>query len=170
MPDWTTMRSLATGDLVTEADMEALRGNIEYLLDPSHQRILRTAASSYLTTSTTFVDVDSTNLSLSLTTHGGPVLVIFSGCVYGSVTSVRAYLDVAIDGTRHAGTPLGLLQFGGLGTAPADGRPAAFSLLVNGLEAGTHTFVLQWAASSSGTIYLLAQTFYNPIQFAAIEL
>jgi len=168
MPDWTLMNDLTTGDLVTEADMDALRGNLEYLLDPNHQRIRRDSG-NYSTTSTTFVDVDSTNLSITLETHGGPVLVSLVGAASMSGASVVTYFDLTVDGVRQgsaSGTGDGLLAFG----SPASSvrHNVSFGYLITGLPAGTYTFKLQWRVSSS-TVYLFAGT-DNPANFSAIEL
>ena len=168
MPDWTLMNDLSTGDLVTEADMDALRGNLEYLLDPNQQRIRRDAG-DYTTTSTVFVDVDATNLTLTLETHGGPVLVFLTGRSSMSGVGSLTYFDVAVDGVR-AGTPsagdAGLTAF----TSPATNAQhnVSFSFLVTGLAAGEHTFKLQWRVSSTtATLYANSN---SPIHFTAIEL
>ena len=169
MPDWTLMNDLSTGDLVTEADMDALRGNLEYLLDPNHQRIRRDDAGDYATTSTVFVDVDATHLTLTLETHGGPVLVFLTGTASMSGVGSLTYFDVAVDGVR-AGTPsasgAGLTTF----TSPAASTQhnVSFSFLVTGLAAGVHTFKLQWRVGST-TGYLYANS-NSPVHFTAIEL
>jgi hypothetical protein len=168
MPTWTTMNDLETGDLVTEADMDALRGNLEYLLDPNKQRILRDNTAAYSTTSTSFVDVDATNLAITLTTHGGPVLVLFGGVHYHSGGGgAEIHYDVAVDGTRLASSFSGGLVYDQF----ADTRPkhAALAVLLTDLSAGSHTFKLQWKTNSS-TAYLYSQTAQTPVQFAAIEL
>jgi hypothetical protein len=170
MPTWTPMNNLATGDLVTESDMDALRGNLDYLLDPNKSALLDTAGSIYSTTSTTFVDISATNLSISLTTHGGPVLVIFSGSMYAGTSSTRVWLDITVDGSRHSGTSYGLLQVVGLGTAIADTRPICMVALLTGLAAGTYTLRPQWAVSAGGTVWMLSNASTCPVQFSAIEL
>lgn len=168
MPDWSLMNDLTTGDLVTEADMDALRGNLEYLLDPNHQRIRRDA-SDYVTTSTSFVDVDPTNLVITLETHGGPVLVSLSGVVTNGGSGAITYFDVAVDGTRE-GTP------GATGTglfaisSPTSGAYTSINAghLVTGLAAGTHTFKFQWRVSgNTATLHAASD---RPLHFSAIEL
>jgi hypothetical protein len=168
MPDWTLMNDLTTGDLVTEADMDALRGNLEYLLDPNHQAIRRDAG-NYTTTSTTFVDVDATNLTITLETHGGPVWVGLTGMASINGVGAISYFDVEMDGVRLGSTSptgAGLVNF----TTPSSGTQlnVSFSLLVTGLAAGTHTLKLQWRVSSiTVTLYAIAT---NPMHFSAIEL
>ena len=165
MPSWTTMNDLSTGDLVTEADMDAIRGNIEYLLDPNPQRLLRDNGGNYSTTSTAFVDVDGTNLAATITTHGGPVLVLASGVYYGSASIVIS-LDIAVDGTR-----LGSSFAEGLYRKAVSTGADAFTLaaLVTGLSAGAHTFKLQWKVNT-GTGYLQSAAAQTPVQLTVIEL
>ncbi len=165
MPVWTTMNDLATGDLVTEADMDAIRGNIEYLLDPSKARVLRDNSGNYTTTSTAFVDVDAANLAVTLTTNGGPVLVSASGVARNTSSSDATCFDVAVDGTRVGdGFGQGLVRV--TGTTYAN---MSFAVLVTGLAAGSHTFKLQWSVTA-GTGDLISQSGKTPVQLTAIEL
>lgn len=161
MPSWTTMNDLTTGDLVTEADMDALRGNIEYLLSPNTAQVLRDSG-DLTTTSTAFVD--AAGLSLALVTHGGPVLVIFSGTIRSS-GGVTIYLDLDVNGTRQGGTKGLVYDY-----LPTSGSRtnAAFALLLTGLAAGTHTIALQWCVSGgTGTLDASSSA---PAQLSAIEL
>ena len=164
MPTWSTMTDLSTDDLVTEADMDALRGNIEYLLDPNKQRILRDNGSDYTTTSTSFVDVDATNLAATITTNGGPVLVIVNSVVWNS--GGYTDFDVTVDGARIGGSfAWGLLRT----TNGGSFETFCIAALVPGLSAGSHTFKLQWKVTA-GTGHLLAQAAKTPTQLSVIEL
>ncbi len=169
MPTWTPMTELVTGDLVTEADMAALRENITYLLAPNRACAISTAG-TLTTTSLVFVEVDPDNLRLMLQTHGGPVLVCFTGNLYAGATTHRVYLDLEVDGVRYAGTTFGLLQQGDFGTVPDNARPASFTALIPDLAAGTHTITLLWRVSGGSTVSLLAESAYCPAVLAAIEL
>ncbi len=167
MPTWTAMRDLATDDLVTEADMDAIRGNIEYLLDPNRQRILRDNGSYYATTSTAFVDVDATNLAATLDTHGGPVLALVSGSAWNASAGSAVYLDLAVDGARVGASFAGLLLVTSI--AAGEEHNASFALLVTGLAAGSHTFKLQWKVNG-GTGNLRATAASIPLGLTVIEL
>lgn len=167
MPTWTTMNNLSTGDLVTEADMDALRGNIEYLLDPNRQRLLRNNGGAYSTTSTAFVDVDATNLAATITTNGGPVLVMVSAVGYVGNTGAYLALDVAVDGTRLAAAHTGGLISPKFDVALSE-KALAFAVLATGLAGGTHTFKLQWRVSA-GTGYLQSDS-GCPVHLGVIEL
>ena len=105
-------------------------------------------ASDYTTTSTSFVDVDGTNLALTIITNGGPVLVHFHGMFY--TNGARMWLDVDVDGTRTAGDD------GIIGAWQTANFTVTFSRLITGLSAGEHTFTLQWKVISGGTAKLYA--------------
>lgn len=168
---WTTPITWNVDQLVTNTDLnEQLRDNLDYLLSPNHERILRDNSGTYsLTNVTTFQDIDATNLSIDLETHGGPVWVHFQAIAYTSGTAVLGYFDIAVDGTR-IGTAFTL----GLATVnSSDGnerRPTSISLLLTGLSAGTHTIRPQWRTGSGDTITLLANSSTNPLILEAIEL
>jgi len=69
MPSWTPMADLEMGDIVTEADMDAIRGNIEYLLNPNGDTVNQSGP--YTISTTSYADVDSTNLKITFETNGG---------------------------------------------------------------------------------------------------
>lgn len=161
MPAWTTLTPLVTGDLVTEDDFDAIHGNLNYLLNPNRAAVELTDHATYTTTSTSFVDVDATNLTLTLETYGGPVLITVLGVLSSSSTNA-VFFDVAIDGERISGASAGISR------QYADvARPANFTLPVV-LAAGTHTLTLQWRVSS-GTGYLMAGS-GAVLHFSAMEL
>ncbi|MGB1285072.1 MAG: hypothetical protein ACPG7F_00950 [Aggregatilineales bacterium] len=117
-------------------------------------------SSDYTTTSTTFVDVDATNLSLTITTTGGNVLVGFSGTARIDTTGAHIHLNLDVDGSAVA-TDDGLVSMRSTGVTI---NPMSFTHLVTGLSAGSHTFKLQWKVSSStATLYAGAGTTHNDI-------
>ena len=67
---FTAMNNLAAGDLVTEADMDALRGNIDYLNSPN---VVYAGVGALTTTSTTSADI--AGLSAVHTAYGGVSLI-----------------------------------------------------------------------------------------------
>jgi len=164
MATWTAMDNLSAGDLVTEADMDAIRGNIEYLLTPNSDINERTT-SNYTTTSSTFADVDGTNLELTITTYGGPVLVFLIGNYTHSSNGVYTAFDIDVDGTREGGTEGLLRPTYASSTTIAN---VSFVHVIAGLSAGSHTFTLQWKTDSgTATLYASAGT---PCFFGAIEI
>lgn len=148
---WTSMTNLSTGDLVSEADMDAIRGNIEYLLDPNKQIIKHDNGADYTTTSTSFVDVDATNLSLTITTNGGPVLVSAAFTWGANTGNITVYFDLDVDGASYTSSKGVHFEYYPASTGSHLG---GFSVLVDGLTAGSHTFKLQWkVGSGTGRIY-----------------
>lgn len=150
---WTTPKTWAFKELLTAANLNThLRDNLLALKSPPSANHEADETLDYSTSSTTFVDVDSTNFSHTITTTGGDVFVHFHGSVYRSGGSTRLFMfDVEVDGVRVGGSD----GIAGM-TAQADISPhgVAFTRLITGLAAGEHTFVLQWKVN--GLAYLSA--------------
>lgn len=146
---WTTPRTWAMNELVTESLLnQQLRDNLEYLSSRPFAEYQWT--SSYTTTSTSFIAVDSTNLRLSLTTNGGDVLVLLAASASNNTSGADNFLDVAVNGVRKGGVN-GIYGFDTAST----NNPFNVSvpIIIDGLAAGSHTFELQWR-TSAGTLTL----------------
>ena len=125
----------------------------------------KVTAGNYTTTSTSFVDVDATNLSLTIRTRGGRVLIVVTGLFGQSGSGMNCYMDVAIDGAREGGT-IGL--FSSSANSASVNPSASWSYITDALSAGIHTFKLQWAVSGgTGTLFASATA---PVVFSVIEL
>ena len=169
---WTTPATWNVDQLVTNDDLnEQLRDNMDYLLSPSHGGIIWDNSGDYgITSVTSFQDIDSTNLSLDVETHGGPVWVYFQATGVVGADEVLS-LDLSIDGTS-----LGASYTHGLGRwlNPSGGvsldLQVGFSVLLTGLSAGTYTLRPQWRSGSGDTVNLRASTSVSPVIFGAIEL
>ncbi len=145
---WTTPRTWVAEELVTAAIMNAhVRDNLNALKSPVSQQVLRDNNANYTTTSTSFVDVDTTNLKITLVTQGGDVLVWFGGIAANSAVT-DACFTVQVDST-DAGLAEGLTtKYGGTASH------VSFVYLVTGLSASSHTFTLRWKTASAGTATL----------------
>lgn len=121
-------------------------------------------AGNYTTTSTTFVDVDNTNMSITLTTGARRCMIVVSGSGYHSDTNHWAF-DIDIDGSRQ-GQAFGLV-FGGDVTTQNQSR--SFTYITDVLSAASHTFKLQWRVDG-GTATLYANTTNTPLIFSVVEL
>lgn len=139
-PKTWSSEPLVAGDMNTH-----LRDNLEALKDPPQGGTDIDNSSDYSTTSTSFVDVDATDFSTTITTHGSDVLVTLCVTVVGSTN--YAYFDIEVDGTGVAGDD-GILKKLCDGNAP---DTMTLYYWVKGLSAGSHTFTLQWKAST-GTV------------------
>lgn len=167
---WTPPITWQVDQLVTNDDLnEQVRDNLEYLLSPSHLRILRDNSGTYnITSVTTFQDIDAANLSITLETHGGPTLVHFQGSARSSGTSNPCFVDLAVNGVRMgAAHTFGLLSLASDGAAWV---PLTLALLITGLPPGVHTFRPQWRTASAATFTLRANSSDNPVVFEVIEL
>ena len=146
---WTPPRTWNVGELVTAGLLNThLRDNLEFLkaqVDIPVNFAAAASASQYTTASATYADVDATNLSLSLTTSGGIVLLGFSTLVKHNIAAGEARLDWNIDGGRVGDATFGisLLQ------APASNVYIPISHIhARALSAGAHTIKLQFATGS----------------------
>lgn len=153
---WTAPTTRTTGTLITASIWNTdLVDNLSALKSPPTDTYTANEGSDYSTTSATFVNVDGTNLSHSITTTGGDVIIHFHGnCTSGS--GVLA-LNVTVDGSLTAGDD-GIIAKQSLTSSPP-GIPITFTRLVQGLSAASHTFNLQYKVSSgTGVIYAGAGT------------
>lgn len=152
---WTTPRTWAVGEAIT-ADLlnTHLRDNLSELKDPPSASYALDESSDYTTTSTSFVDVDATNLSFTINTTGGDVMAHFHGTVDG-LGAYSYYFDIDVDGTR-IGLDDGIYETQH-SSAAANGL--SFTRLITGLAAGSHTFKLQWKVEGgTGKLYAGAGT------------
>lgn len=150
---WTTPKTWSSEPL-TSIDLNTyMRDNQNHLkdrLDASASSVI-SGASLLRTTANDFVDVDATKLSLTLTTHGGDVLLGFTGTVRHSYGSATTSLNVAVDGVDY------IADDGVIGVRNAHSgdenrsKPLSFVLLITGLSAGSHNFKLRWKTSRSNT-------------------
>ncbi len=159
---WTTPKTdWNTGELVTAADINAIGENLAVLRHPS------TAVAAYTTaedinnpTNNVFTDVDSINLSLTITTNGGDVLVHFDGVVQrgDGHNNTENSFDVAVDGNRQ-GSEDGLTRT----HVQIPRLNQSFTRLIQNLSAGPHTFSLQWKNGRSVRLFAGAQFWVREI-------
>lgn len=150
---WTTPKTWSSEPL-TSIDLNTyVRDNQNHLkdrLDAGASSII-SGATLLSTTAHDFVDVDATKLSLTLTTHGGDVLLGFTGTVRNNARAGTTYINVAVDGVDY------IADDGLIGVRIAtDGdqsrnKPVSFVMLISGLSAGSHSFKLRWKASRTST-------------------
>ena len=131
--------SITNSDITDEREFtDAPKASASYTCDET---------ADYQTTSTAFVDVDSTKLSLTITTNGGDVLVHFDGVARHRANGHYVYFDVEVDGSPLGGDD-GLVM-----TSDNQALTVSFTRLVTGLSAGSHTFTLQWKTDYADPTY-----------------
>lgn len=146
---WTTPKTWVVDAALTASDMNTyISDNLEALKDPPSDSYECNEASDYTTSSTSFVDVDSTNLALTITTTGGDVLVGFTGSCGETGGDDFMYFNIDVDGTDVADDD-GLVR-------QKLGSNICFTYLVTGLNAGSHTFKLRWKVETGGAATLYA--------------
>jgi hypothetical protein len=149
---WTSPVTWNPGQVVAASDLNAqLRDNLIYLFTRPQSCIKRDNGASYTTTSTSFVDIDGTNLKITLNISGSAVLLGFTGQTTRDSGGAEPIFDFLIDSTRYASAGAD-----GLGRVPGNIGPFCMTGLATGLAAGSHTFKVQWKVGASGTATLYA--------------
>ena len=158
---WTTPKTnWATGELVTAEDMNAVGENLAALKNRQKNAVVTVA--DLQATSRSFVDVDSDNLSLEISVAGGDVLVHF----HGSIRCERAraaYIDLEVDGTRQGGDDGIVRSRNWISQNGYLHDSMSFTRLIQGLNAGSHTFKLKWKTEGLITLYAGAQFWVREI-------
>ena len=145
---WTTPKTWSSEPL-TSIDLNTyMRDNQNHLKDrlDSRASISVSGESNLRTTSTRFVDIDAEKLALSLTTHGGDVLLGFTGSVSNSDTGGIVNFNVAVDGVDYVADDGIIRNSPGSGDSGRD-KPLSFVMMILGLSPGAHTFKLRWKVS-----------------------
>lgn len=144
---WIAPTTRTTGELITASIWNTdITDNLDALKDPPSENYEANEAADYSTSSTTFVNVDATNLALTITTTGGDVLVGFHGALQITSTYIL-YFDLDVDGSREGGDD-GITCI----EQAIDAKNVAFVRLITGLSAGSHTIKLQWKTSNGGAV------------------
>lgn len=149
---WTTPKTWVANEGLTAALFNThIRDNLLALKSPPRGVKNINEATDYTTTSTSWAYIDTTDVSITITTTGGDVTVFWLCNVKGS-TSITVYFDLWIDGTPMGGDSGLVAQDINAGTA---GEAIPLIFRTNGLAAGSHQFRIVWRVSS-GTATILA--------------
>lgn len=143
---WTPPKTWHNEPLVASDMNTYLRDNMAILKTPASTYNQFDLTSKYVTNSTSFVDIDSNRLRLTVNTQGGDIFVGFHGVVYLHVNgTMKVYFDVTADNVRlsyNAGLTMVM-------NTSSTTTPVSFVHLVHGLPAGSHTFAMQWRVSEA---------------------
>lgn len=150
---WTTPPDFVQGGVPTEAQMDILSADLSYLLNYPQAYVVRDNGANYTTTSTTFVDVDASNLILTMSLSGGRAIVMATFHAFPPATGNGSEYDLIVDSTTRAGDATH-----GLARQPQSGSTQLITLLGywSGLSIGSHTFKLQYRSITSGTTIISA--------------
>ena len=148
---WSSPKTWSSEPL-TSADLNRyVRDNQNHIKDRLDNSISRIAsgATSLTTSSTSFVDVDASRLSVSLRTHGGDILLGFTGTVRNSRDSGVVHFNIAVDGVDYIDDD-GIISCQiASDNDTGNEKPLSFVMLIAGLSAGRHSFKLRWKTASS---------------------
>ncbi len=153
---WTDPKTWSSEPL-TSVDLNTyMRDNQNHLKDRLDSGVdsIVSAANEYSTTSTEFVDVSASKLSLALTTHCGAVLLGFTGTVQAKINHGSVAFNVAVDGLDYVaddGITRCTVSFS---HDTRRHKPVSFVMLITGLSAGAHTFRLRWKVFGGNTAYM----------------
>jgi hypothetical protein len=190
MTNWTTPRTWMTGELVTADDLNTeLRDNLLFLrgagaMQAVQRDVTYTISAPTPGVPTPWLDVDADDLTLTVTTTGGHILLGANLVAYSDhASNGPMQLDIARDGTRIGGDH-GLAHVST--TLQSDyyvyQNPVYvhLSALQVGLPAGTYEFRLQWRVyveiPPQGYAWAPTVSIYNtadggiPVQFYAMEI
>src|SRR5690349_6213759 len=94
---WTAPKTWTVGEPLTAPDLNAhIRDNMLALKAPPTDLVRLDEPTDYTTTSTVFVPVDTSVLTLSFITFGGDVMIVFFGNVAN--TTQGTFIDIEFDG------------------------------------------------------------------------
>jgi hypothetical protein len=145
---WTEPKTdWALGELVTQSDLNAIGDNLAALKEPPSANYELDEGSDYTTTSSSFVDIDATDLALTIETTGGDILVGFIGS-FNSSGDNHNFLEIDLDGSPVGGDD-------GICKWRDRNEKTGFVYLITGVSAAPHTIKLQWKRDA-GTLTLYA--------------
>ncbi len=152
---WTTPKTWNTGDPLTASDMNThIRDNMEFLLTGGTSVQNRVDASDVSITSTSFVDVDTTNFKVTITpTSSTNLVVVFITGAVSFPSTGYAFFDLTDNGAR-LGQDDGLFVIGSTSTFLANRIPINIAIPLRNLSVASHEFRLQ-AKVSAGTLTFL---------------
>lgn len=148
-PTWSAMKGI---DYITLNQLignsSGVFGNLDYLYNMLVVQPVKVSNSgTYTTTSASYVDVDATNLKITITPTSGKVFVIAGFNVSISGGSGMGF-DLILDSTTRLGaTTLGLATSVG-------GHIVVFGVF-SGLSNASHTFKLQWVQQGGATLSMV---------------
>lgn len=170
--DATYITQTANGTLTNEQALSSLATGLMFVttgtgvvtsVPLANAKVVRTAG-DITTTSATFAD--ATGMSITMTTGARRVMIAVVASSH-CTASTNNMLDIDIDGARVGSTTYGTCLVTGQNTF---NRNMSFTYITDVLSAGSHTFKLQLARESSGTMTLYASSSILPLVMSAVEL
>ena len=160
MAVWQEIAAFATSKIISTEKLDIIIGNLNFLRTPARYFYERLVADAdYTTTSTTFVDIDATNMVTTFTTYGNPVRISLRARVISSTTG-WCEIEFVVDGAALSN------DFAiGVHRQRADIDQGLNVERLVELAAGSHTFRAQWS-TTAGTLTMDRD---SVIQFEVVE-
>ena len=150
---WTSPKTWSSEPL-TSIDLNTyVRDNQNHLKDRLDNSTAHVVSGTTIltTTSNEFVDVDATKMALTLTTHGGDVLLGFTGSLQNGAAGGSTSFNVAVNGVDYIADDGITRSQNAVSGDTGRNKPLSFVMLIAGLGAGTHTFKLRWKVLNGNT-------------------
>jgi hypothetical protein len=153
---WTSPTTRITGDLITASIWNTdIVDNLDFLKAPPEAQYVYNDAADWNTSSTSFVDIDATDLSLSTGTDfaGGTLYVGFHAHLWANAGSVNVLFDILADGTGQGDDGIG-----GVRCSSSTAGSFWFGIVyaLTGLSAGARTIKMQWKCTSAAQVNMAA--------------
>ena len=142
---WTTPKTW-TSEVLTSNDMNTyLSDNTQYLYDEItatlDKDIYRRLGGSYSTTSTSYVQIDAANLTSTITTTGGDVLISLTAAAAAIGGTLLAQFEI-----DNSGTTRDVLR---QTISTSETQNVSFTYTEFSLAPGTYTFTIRWKTSAN---------------------
>ncbi|MEN8172017.1 MAG: hypothetical protein ABFS03_03970 [Chloroflexota bacterium] len=150
---WSAPKTWVSPEVLSDTKLnQYLRDNQLYLISTAEDSYVLDGGTDYLTTSTTFADVDGINLSFVLTPEAmGTLLVGFHGVVSHNTANGRIYFDITVNGVVQGGQS-GIVQ--DRRAAIAERGAVNFTRMLSVTPGVEYTINLQWRTSvGTATLY-----------------
>lgn len=145
---WTTPKTWSSEPL-TSTDLNTyIRDNQTYLkerVDAEAKQYIRTSGDYTTTSGGAMVDMDTTNMNLTITTTGGDVQITFAG--YGSNSNTA----IIVIGFRVDDTTDYEIVTEEISNSNEEANLSS-TYILTGLSAGSHSFKMRWRCNG-GTMY-----------------
>lgn len=162
---WTApTTSWADGNVLGASDMNVIGNDLNYLLSGISASGKYDKGADITSTSTTFADIDATNLAKTVTLVGTKAIIVFRGAALTNSTTIGIGFDIAVNGTRWHSTGANGSWACFTGSSTNQGNASA-TIVVDGLTPGSNTFKIQWIILSAGTMTLRAGAGSAPTDF-----
>lgn len=148
---WTTPITFLAGDPLQSAQLNVMQANLNALKAPPANRYNNTGYTPVAVSSASWVEPDTSNLTLAITTTGGRLMIAFQCLVYQSGGAEGIHFNIGVDGAYVGDTNHGM---GGLYCSTTNFNYNYATIhFTAALSAGAHTIKI-FAHTAGSTVYM----------------